>query len=204
VTTPKSVRERAQRGNVMRVICTEMYFDPSSVRSILKEWQKNPGLSVAWLHIQDHDPPSGDEIHSILDDKQPKMTFPDSSKIFDIFTDLSIQNVQGQVATDAIQKGDWKVENPGIVEFLRNADIVYENSPPLSLPLREIAKAGAPVVIGTFLGYNVADGNYLLMYVTIPGGIMVIGSAIGISRALENGLNKFIERLFKKLDKGKK
>ena len=70
------------------------------------------------------------------------------------------------------------------------------------MPLREIAKAGAPVVIGTFLGYEVADGSYPLMFITIPVGIIVIGSAIGISRGLENGLNKFVEGLFK--NKGRK
>jgi hypothetical protein len=94
--------------------------------------------------------------------------------------------------------------NPAVVDFLWNAEIVYESSPPQLLPLREIAKGGPAVVIGTFLGFNVADGYYPLMFITIPVGIVVIGSAIGISRGLENGLNKFFQGLFKKPGKPKK
>jgi hypothetical protein len=36
------------------------------------------------------------------------------------------------------------------------------------------------------------------MFLTMPAGIIVIGSSIGISRGLENGLNKWVEGLFKK------
>ena len=113
--------------------------------------------------------------------------------------------MRSPAANVAILKREWRVANPAITDALLNTQVIYESSPPQLLPLREIAKGGAAVVIGTFIGYGVADGNYPLMFSTIPAGIIVIGSAIGISRGLENGLNKFIENLFKKQDKkGKK
>jgi hypothetical protein len=78
------------------------------------------------LHIPEHDPPSEQEIYKLLDDKQPKISLSDASKIFDIFADLSVQNVKSSFAAGAILKGEWEVANPGIVDFLRNAEVVYE------------------------------------------------------------------------------
>lgn len=181
----------------MRVIRTEMYFDSSQVISTGKDFQENPGVSTAWFSAAGCDVPSADEIKTILDDKQAKISREITPELFDIFADLSIQNVRSAGAEGAILKGEWNVINPVITTAVLNAQIVYESSPPQLLPVREIAKAGAPVVIGTFLGYEVADGSYPLMFITIPVGIIVIGSAIGISRGLENGLNKFVEGLFK-------
>jgi hypothetical protein len=39
----------------VRVIRTEMYFDEFMIKSTSQEWQKNPGISAAWLHVPDHE-----------------------------------------------------------------------------------------------------------------------------------------------------
>src|SRR5207245_8538857 len=117
-----------------------------------------------------------------------------------------VQGVSSREADEALMLAKWSVENARIMDVILHSDIVYEKSPPEVTQLASvIAKAGASVVIGTFLGYEVADGNYPLMFITIPTGIIVIGAALGVSRGLENGLNKYIENLFKTKGKnGKK
>jgi hypothetical protein len=40
-----------------------------------------------------------------------------------------------------------------------------------------------------------------LLFITVPGGIMIAGAAIGVSRGLMNGLNTVIEKAITKLGK---
>ena len=185
-----------------------MYFDADTVKFETKLRERNPGITAAWFGMEDAEPPLGiSELQSLCDEKYSRIIPKQAADIFDVFADLAVQNVRTENAQDILNdvlatKGGYRVANPGVVEFLLRSDIVLEGSPPFPLPMVKIAKGGAAVVIGTFLGWGFADGNYPLMFVTIPTGIIVIGSAIGISKGLENGLNKWIEGLFKK--KGKK
>lgn len=178
----------------MRVIRTEMYFDPVFVKGKL---QKNPGIDAGWFRVEDADPPTADDIKGILDPKNPIIRPKDAKEIFEIFIDLAIQNVPSPFANDVLLKGEWSVVNREVVLSVLNSEIVSEGSPLEWLPIEKL-KASAAVVIGTFIGYGVADGNYPLMFITIPAGIVVIGSAIGVSRGLENGLNQYIQGLFRK------
>jgi hypothetical protein len=54
--------------------------------------------------------------------------------------------------------------------------------------------------IGTFIGSEIARDHPVLLLVTVPGGIIVVSSALGIGAAMQAGLNKAIQRLF---DSGK-
>jgi len=191
----------------MRVLRTEIYFDADTVtvKFETKLREPNPGVTAAWFRMEDAEPLSIGELESLCDEKYSRIIPKQAADIFDVFADLAVQNVRSERAQDILNevlaKGGYRVANPGVVEFLLKTDIVLEGSPPFPLPMVKIAKGGAAVVIGTFLGWGIADGNYPLMFVTIPAGIVVIGSAIGISKGLENGLNKWIEGLFKKTRK---
>ena len=186
----------------MRVIRTEMYFDASAVKS--KQPQKNPGVAAAWFKTDAK--LSAHEIFTLLSDGHAKIIPKDKSLYVKFFADMAVQGVRSREADEALMLAKWSVENARIMDVILHSDIVYEKSPPEVTQLASvIAKAGASVVIGTFLGYEVADGNYRLMFITIPTGIIVIGAALGVSRGLENGLNKYIENLFKTKGKnGKK
>lgn len=184
----------------MRVIRTEMYFDSSVVKS--KTHERNPGVAAAWFKA-DVGTLDAHDLFELFSDKYAKIAPEDKSSAVKFFTDMAVQSVRSSEVDEALTSGDWKIANEQIVKFVVNSDILYENSPAewthlLSL----VAKAGASVTIGTFLGFGVADGNYPLMFLTIPTGIIVIGAAIGVSRGLENGLNKYVENFFK--TKGKK
>ncbi len=75
-----------------------------------------------------------------------------------------------------------------------------ENSPPFSFSLKVLLdKANTPLWIGTFIGGAAAWGHPVLLFVTVPGGIIVISSASGIGRAMDAGLNRALDRLFKRI-----
>ncbi|QDL99053.1 hypothetical protein FLL57_17865 [Rhodopseudomonas palustris] len=59
-----------------------------------------------------------------------------------------------------------------------------------------LAKAPG-VAIGTMVGMKAAGDTSMLMLLTVPTGIVVCSSAIGVSKALEKGLNKAVEKIIK-------
>jgi hypothetical protein len=144
-------------GATMRVIRTEMYFDPDKVIWGEAKPAKNPGISAAWFKLGG-ELSTEDVAQHLLSDKYAK-TVVDLSQIFDMFIDLSIQSIPSSAAEYAILKQDWRVANKDIVNFILGSDIVYEASPPDLLPIIKLAKGGSAVAVGTFLGYEVADGN---------------------------------------------
>lgn len=96
----------------------------------------------------------------------------------------------------------WRDANStrALVDSIVQETVLIERSPPQAMPISEVVKAaatkGGSIVTGVFVGYAVAPES-ALMFLTIPIGIVVVGSAVGISRGLENGLQFFIESLFK-------
>jgi hypothetical protein len=59
-----------------------------------------------------------------------------------------------------------------------------------------IDNTNLPIIVGTFVGWEVAQPNAIMLFITVPAGIVAVSSAIGIGRALQNGLNKVLSRLF--------
>jgi hypothetical protein len=80
--------------------------------------------------------------------------------------------------------------NEYITKFLLGSDVVLEQSPPFGEQLEKLLKLSPGGAIGTFLGYHgVPEGHELYLWIAIPLGIIVIGSATGIGKGLHNGLN---------------
>jgi hypothetical protein len=93
----------------------------------------------------------------------------------------------------------WRddVHNGAIVDFIMNANVVIEESPPTWEQLKALVSKSPGIGIGTFVGFQWAGAHPELMIITVPVGIIVVSSAIGISEALKKGLNKKVETLFK-------
>jgi hypothetical protein len=83
-----------------------------------------------------------------------------------------------------------------IADEIWRGDVVYEQSPPKTTKLSTLIKKSSAAAIGTFIGTQVAGADYPLLFVTIPAGIIIVGSAFGISRGLELGLAESVNRLF--------
>jgi len=109
--------------------------------------------------------------------------------------------------TDAALRGEEDEYDPGsplrtlrnsqIVAFVENQTIITERSPPVAEIFGEVVKKASSVTLGAYLGWKTSSDNPVLLWLTVPAGIIVVGSAVGIARGFEKGLNKSIQRLFK-------
>jgi hypothetical protein len=191
----------------MRVITTQMYFDPSYVHWKLNNPQKNPGVAAAWFRLEDW--PDSAELRQNLEMRLKEegllVRLTDSSSSLGTFHDLTeiwIQDVQVNEALKLLQRPTFDHLNEHIAKSLLDSEIIFEQSPPAEKKLRELLKKSPGAVIGTFLGYNsVPPDHQLFMWLTIPAGIIVISSALGIGMGLYNGLSHWIEETFRKTKK---
>jgi hypothetical protein len=92
--------------------------------------------------------------------------------------------------------GISKIEE-SFINFMKDSEIiVLKNSPPELKSIKELLKRGAGVIIGTYVGISIGDGNPLLLLISVPAGIIIGGAAVGLSRGLEIGLEKRIVGFF--------
>jgi hypothetical protein len=180
----------------MRVIRTEMYFNRGNefTLSSLDQSKENFGISFAFFR-SDNDIDAQDlrkEIDGEWREYQDFYGVEDKLRLFLEGIFYGAQNL------DYVMLERKSLSAGSYVAAVFESSLVVERSPPQEFPLSIIGKAATSVTIGTFIGYNVAPAGSPLMFVTIPFGIIVIGAAIGVSRALENGLNKSLERVIKR------
>jgi hypothetical protein len=74
--------------------------------------------------------------------------------------------------------------------------IVVEESPPSLVDFVSIVTHGSGAAIGAYTGYAAGQSSPLLLLVTVPFGILICASAMGLAQALERGLR---ERLYDSL-----
>ena len=76
------------------------------------------------------------------------------------------------------------IPNRPLIEKIINEPIVIERSPPEAISISNLLKLSAsPVALGTYVGIAAADGNYLLL-LTVPAGILIVGTAIEVTKAI--------------------
>ena len=180
----------------MRVIRTEMFFDSHDVESIGpgvgKAARINPGVAVAFMNLAT---PTKFPFGSIL--KEPVVYEHPNEREVRRFLDLAIRGNERSFGRRYSKYWADDVHNPAIVDFLMTANIVVEESPPTWEQLKALVSKSPATGIGTFVGFELAGAHPELMIITVPIGIVVVSSAIGVSEALKKGLNKKVEALFK-------
>lgn len=178
----------------MRVIRTEIYFDDQSVSGAnrssrhflrLPSEEKNLGFAFAWFR---HDNATSFEIRH-----------------FKWFRGEEIEPEQIDQALDLLIREESyerfdrheSIRNPKIIEFILEQDVVLERSPPFAIPFKKLLKqTNSAVLLGGYIGARMAWDDPALMLLTIPGGIIAVGSALGVADAMAYGLNKHIKRMF--------
>lgn len=75
---------------------------------------------------------------------------------------------------------------------LEDAWIPIENSP-LSGERLAVLASSSPIALGAGLGIYAAHDNHILVLFLVPAGIIICGSAVGISEALRFGLEKRVK-----------
>lgn len=202
----------------MRVVRTEMYFDKMLVKWTVKSPDSYPSVSAAWVRFDDGHNISDSDLAGLLDDKFPRLY--KATAFTPEFIDIAIQNATREDTEYQLSKQHWDVNNPEIVKAVLSSEVVYESSPPKSIPLHDILKMASSGVIGLPIGAELAGamGHRPLMIVTVPlaafvvgtamnitkgVGILLIGGAEAVTQGLRSSLPKKIERLVNGSDSSK-
>jgi hypothetical protein len=112
------------------------------------------------------------------------------------FLDLALRGTERSFELPHSAYARDEVRNPEIVDFVLKANIVVERNPAELEAFKTLLSKSPGIGVGTFVGYHPAGPNPELMIFTVPLGIIIVSSAIGIGKAFEKGLNKKVEGLF--------
>jgi hypothetical protein len=168
----------------MRVIQTELYND--DVQHEYSVITSNLGVSFAWFNTG--------ELAYPIDELIVPIVHKASNEI-PRFLDIVLQGVETRDFEKRLHDG--RVINKPIVDYLVNYPVIVEQSPPEAIPFSALLKKSSSSVIGTMIGVAAAHENTALLFVTVPAGIIVVGSAFGVAKGLERGLAHKIEKLMK-------
>jgi hypothetical protein len=180
----------------MRIIRTEMYFAEIVAvgQHIKQEARQNPGVGVAFLKLSEYQ-----ILAPVITPNELLANVIDIASASDQrvrqFIDLSLRGLEDSFRYQTSKFLVEPIRNPEAVDYVLAANIVIEQSPPDWALLKDLIKKSPGVAIGTYIGMQAAGQYPQLMYITVPAGIMVVSSAIGISKALAKGLNKKVEAL---------
>jgi hypothetical protein len=109
------------------------------------------------------------------------------------FLDCAIQNDTFGVYVPAIQK--YTELNTSLIHQIFQQSVIVESSPPEIIPFHQLLSKPSILVVGTLLGAQLS-GLTEMLFLTAPAGIIVVGSAVSIARAIDKGLNHYVDRLF--------
>lgn len=82
---------------------------------------------------------------------------------------------------------------PAMAAAILQSEIVIERSPAVAEKLLSLVHGATSTSLGVLLGTSFTNDPYV-MILTIPAGILVMGTVLGISRGLERGLAKRVEK----------
>jgi hypothetical protein len=200
----------------MRLVRTETYYLWSEIKGRFYEARKyDPGLSVVWIATHTNRRIEFSEIQGLADltvfqrddgefneyltgrfiDLSLRGARMDTRKQFELDvqnfgTSMTLHRGLGKRTLRAERRG---ISNPGLVDELLNELIVIERSPAESLPLRSVLGGNAFIAVGTWVGFHSGADGWVL-FVSVPGGVILMGAAIGISRGLMSGLHRAVEK----------
>lgn len=187
----------------MRVLTTWMYFDPSQVAAE-PPWrdrrrgrgdEPEPGIGIAWC---------GDNTTELMSISNLKVfrRLPGvereefNEEILRSYIDAFLMDAEEYEFSRALERS---LKNSDIVDYILNEPIVIERSPPFHVNLKGlITQTNLPVWIGTYMGWSVVPEHSVLLFITVPGGIIIVSSATGLANALSSGLSSSVKRLFRK------
>lgn len=186
----------------MRILTTWMYFDSSQVaaeppwggRRRGRGEEPEPGIGVAWC--------AGDTTTLMpISNLKIFRTLPGQER--EEFNEEIFRNYLDAFLMDAeefeFSRPERSLKNPTIVDYILAQPIVIERSPPFHVNLKGlITTTNLPVWIGTYMGWSVVPDHSILLFITVPGGIIIVSSAAGLANALSSGLSTSVKRLFRK------
>ena len=183
----------------MRILTTWMYFDSSQIsgetrfRPRGRGEEAEPGIGVAWFR--------GDTT-ALMEISNLKIfrSLPRSQN--GALSEEALRNYIDLFLMDAEEyefgSPERSLKNASVIDYILSEPIVIERSPPFHITLKGLlTTTNLPIWIGTYMGWNVAPEHSVLLFITVPGGIIVVSSATGLATAMAAGLSKSVKRLFK-------
>jgi hypothetical protein len=169
--------------SMVRTIRTEMSFEPADIESeYAAHTITNSHVAIAWVPYHSDQPIP---LFENAGGDDPLRDFPRSLEIGDVeeFLNGLLQGVQPTPLSRLTRFGD--MPNRVVVEAVLEQPVVIERSPAETFSLATLLKtAGPSVAIGTIAGIQAAPFPLMLL-VTIPTGILLVGTAITLTKALE-------------------
>ncbi|MDP4026618.1 hypothetical protein Q8W71_28830 [Methylobacterium sp. NEAU 140] len=175
-----------------------MYFDPSQVvsegrgrRYRGRGEDVEPGIGIAWC--------AGDTT-SLLPISNFKLFHELRAEKEDFNEQVLRQYIDAFLSDEEeydFIRPSRSIKNPSIVDYVLAERFVIERSPPDLLNLKTaITKTNLPVWIGTYMGWSVVPEHSVLLFISVPGGIIIVSSAVGLANALSSGLGTSVKKLF--------
>ena len=177
----------------MRVLRTEMYFSEDQILGLNRRRTShadNPGLGFVWLRTERR-------VDGIDEQLLEHRWFDRQESAASAFLDLAVRGYERTITFSTAVANFGSTHNPGIVQSAMDGDIIVQNSPPEAVTFRSLLAKVPGVAIRTFVGMRAAGDMPMLMLLTVPTGIVLCSSAIGVSKALEKRFNKAVEKLIK-------
>jgi hypothetical protein len=182
----------------MRVLTTWLYFELSDVVLLeappptKQDAGMQPGVGVAWFTGDTSSLKPISESEHFLPLRVPK-DYALTEENLRIWIDLFLRGGYDSL----FSRNERYPLNSALVDYVLVQPIVIERSPPITVTLKGLlTTTNFPVWIGTYVGWSVAPEHSVLLFITIPGGIIVVSSATGLARALAAGLAKAVKKAF--------
>lgn len=174
----------------MRVIRIELFFERSAFRWMTFDYAPTseaaqaerqhdayqPNISIAWLQL-DYDEPTGAAWTPVAD--------------VDLrgFIRRALKGFDNPAMRRASVGDD-------LLSAVLGAEIVIERSPPTTVTLKDLVAGGGKAATGISLGYAAAQGHSPeFLMITVPVGIIIMRTAVSISKGLEGILPKLIKEV---------
>jgi hypothetical protein len=156
-----------------------------------------PGVSVAWLQGKTRPEVRGNS------NRFSGEIFLKSHEIeLNVITSLELGVILLQGIRAALFGGLSGSENVPIevVSYVLSQPVVIEQSPPVWIKLKDVVEAVKkdPRAVGAFVGMLAGYEHPPMMLITVPAGILLVGSAPALTKAIERGLVKVIDAFFEK------
>jgi hypothetical protein len=186
----------------MRILTTWMFFDIAQV-SAEPPWRERrrgrgdepePGIGIAWCAGDTAElmPVSNLKVFRVLPGAEIEEF---NEEILRSYLDAFVMDAEEH----EFSRPERSLKNPNIVDYVLTEPVVVERSPPIHVTLKGMINAtNLPVWIGTYMGWSVAPEHSVLLFITVPGGIIIVSSAAGLANALSSGLSSSVKRLFRK------
>lgn len=187
---------------IRRVIRTDFFFDAGHIQPFF-ETTESSTLAVAWLDGESlTDSVNSVPIQTIASrsDENRAVMLSDAAAFLEAV--LRMQGAKRDEIEEfvsekrALYANSLNYPEPfhfsGALEQIFQLTIVIEKSPPIAEKLLSLAHTATSTSLGILLGTGFSTDPYI-MALAVPGGILLMGTVLGISKGLERGLARRVE-----------